>query len=193
MIRLRLLFGIVFTIFAIKVSGQKYVPATFVLISGKTINCFMKDHSPRDYLGIPSYKYKLTEDGNAMMMDQDSLKELRVNGRIYESLNIHSDTSKVKMKLLMLEIDGAIKVYSWYRTSYSGTLGGGPMYAGGGYQYYLKKGNSPLWIYRKNWFKKDTKEFFKDDPELAEKVGTPGYYEKDLNRMVEEYNQRHSK
>jgi len=188
--------GILLTTLVVKVHGQDFVSGTIVSKSGQTIRGYIKNIHSDDYLFRSKIKYRLKEEGKTLTIDRDSIQEMSVKGEHFLALNVSEDSTRIKMDLLWLLVDGPVKYYMGvkdknhaYAIGANGATTEEPQAVKG---YYLQKGNSPLWWPRYSWFNKDLKEYFNDDPQFAEKIGTKGYMAKDMKKMVEEYNQRHS-
>lgn len=193
MLRLRFVIGIFMAILSFNAEGQDYVPGSFVLKSGKVINCLIKSHQPEYFLWHTNYKYRLSPKEKPLIMNRDSIQEMKVNKELFQSINISSDSTKVIKDLLWVLEDGAIKYYN----GSGGTTMAVPTPNGqmvGGTRTivsYIKKGNEPLWNFNLFAFRKEMKEFLKDDPELAAKIGTNGYYVSNIRKIIREYNERH--
>lgn len=197
MFRLKIIVGILLTTLGVKVNGQEFMPGTILSKSGQSINGYIKNMNGEDYLFKSKIKYRLSEHGKTLGIDRDSIQEMKVKGEVYLSMNIIDDSIKKKMDLLWLLVDGPLKYYMGVKDknyAYSiGANGASTVEAGVEKGYYLQKGNDLLFWPRYSWFNKDLKEYFNDDPELADKIGTKGYMPKDMKKIVMEYNQRHSK
>jgi hypothetical protein len=194
MMNFKFLCGFVLCIVAVNVYGQNFKPGTIVTKSGKTINCIIQNIYTEDYIFHDKVRYRLGEKEKTKTIDKDSIQEMKVKGETFESVNISDDSTKVKMDLLWLLVDGSVKYYMGVKFHMYGMVGGPGAIPMGGRQkakcHYLKRGNDPVWWYSFSWSRRDLKEYFKDDPELAGKIGTK-YFENNVKEIVQEYNSRH--
>ena len=115
---------------------------------------------------------------------------------VYDNLQLSSSWTSQRNKFLKLEVDGIVRLYDYYATSYSpGTYssGSGMMTGGGSYVYerfVLQRNDGELMRPRGLRFKKDMAEFFADCPELIEKIEAGLFRKSDLEVIVREYNSK---
>lgn len=97
---------------------------------------------------------------------------------------------------LKLEVEGKVNMYSYYSTQSSpgiynpstGLSTGGMTYSVE--RYVLQKGDGNLWQPRALTFRKDLVDYFKDCPDLVEKVEAKFFRKDDLEAIVMYYNSR---
>jgi hypothetical protein len=137
-----------------------------------------------------------------MTLKPDDAKEISFtyNGQKIRMLSVVDNlqmtsmfASNVKV-FLKLELDGKVKLFDYYATSYSPGIyspGTGMMGGGSSYTYerlVMQRDDGPLVRPRGLYFKKDMAEFFQDCPELVERINAKVFKKGDLEIMVREYN-----
>jgi len=141
-------------------------------------------------------------DGTKVILRPDDAKEIRFNDGYedirmlsrYNSLGIGSIFSTSSNIFLRLEIDGNVKLFSYYYTQSSGGMyngATGTMTGGYSYsveKYILQKGELELKRTKGLMFRKDMVEYFSDCPELAEKIKEKEFRKGDMISIVRFYN-----
>ena len=145
------------------------------------------------------YKIKYVDAaGNKCKLYPNQAKEIQFthNNTLYrmqskfDNLSPNSDgESKIFLKL---EIDGKIKLFSYYIRQ-TMTTGGGPnsvpMTTSSTYsKYILQKGNNDLVRYGKMNFNLDMPVFLKECPDLVKKIEDKTYHRNDIEAIITYYN-----
>lgn len=97
---------------------------------------------------------------------------------------------------LRIEVEGKVNMFTFYSTQsspglYNPTMGmstGGVTYSAE--RYVLQKNDDLLWSPRSLSFKKDMSEYFKDCPDLVQKIQDQSFRKDDLEAIVHYYNSR---
>lgn len=149
------------------------------------------------------YKVKYFDStGIKIVLRPDNAKEIQFkyedeNVRMlsrYNSLGLGNIFSMSTNIFLKLEIDGELKLFSYYYTQRSaGTYNASTGMMTGGYsysveRYILQKGNGELKRPKGLTFKKDMLEYFSDCPKLVEKIESKDFRKDDLESIVRFYN-----
>jgi hypothetical protein len=97
-----------------------------------------------------------------------------------------------KYIFLKLEIDGPLRLFTYYRQQQSGGYYNGTTWTGSySYtieKYVLQKNGRELFRPAGMFFKKDMAAYLSDYPELAQKVLNKEFRQRDMEEIVEEYN-----
>ena len=148
------------------------------------------------------YKVKYYDSkGNKVVLKPDQAKEIRFNDGFEDvrmlsrvnSLDLGNIFSLSTHIFLKLEIDGKLKMFSYYYTQHSagmyngttGTMTGGYSYSVE--KYILQKKGQELKRPKGLFFRKDMAEYFSDCPELSKKIKEKDFH-KDVGRIVQYYN-----
>lgn len=113
---------------------------------------------------------------------------------VVNSIGLGNPLASSNQIFLKLEIDGHLKLYSYfYSQSSPGMVNPATGIMGGGYsynmdRYVLQKGDGELKKIKGASFKKDMSEYFSDCPSLAQKIENKEFRKDDLESMVNIYN-----
>jgi hypothetical protein len=179
---------------AILVSLQSYCQkekGTITLLNGSVLSGLVKATST-------SFKFKQNENSETIKYDYNDVISATVINSENEELKyeyIYVDYQK-KPLLLTVMIDGYLKLYGGFSTSY----GGGGMGAGMGFSssstYHIKRTTDKIGQYfiaygyvPKIGFKKVVQSYFTDCPQLQEKVEKGEFKKDDYKDIVKFYNQ----
>jgi hypothetical protein len=149
------------------------------------------------------YKVKyFNPSGVKIIVKPDQAKEIQFNYNnenirmisVYNSLMLGNLFTNCDNIFLKLEIDGKLKLFSYYYTQQSagyynaatGTMSGGSAYSIE--KYILQKGNEELVQPYGLGFKKDMAEYFSDCLELAQKIRNKEFRKNDIEAIVHYYN-----
>lgn len=163
---------------------------TITLLNGTVLSGLVKVTSS-------SFKFKATEDSETIKYDYNDAISATVTNSKNEELKyeyVYVEYQK-KPLLLTVVIDGYLKLYGEYTTSF-----GGGMALGTGYRststYHIKRANDKFGQYfvaygyiPKIGFKKVVKNYFTDCPELQNKVASDEFKKDDFKKIVTYYNQ----
>jgi hypothetical protein len=177
---------------AILVSLQSYCQkekGTITLLNGSVLSGLVKATST-------SFKFKQNENSETIKYDyNDAISATVINSENEELKYEYVDYQK-KPLLLTVMIDGYLKLYGGFSTSY----GGGGMGAGMGFSssstYHIKRTTDKIGQYfiaygyvPKIGFKKVVQSYFTDCPQLQEKVEKGEFKKDDYKDIVKFYNQ----
>jgi hypothetical protein len=139
--------------------------------------------------------------GNRFVLLPDQAKEIRF---VYDDKNIRMLSRSITMNsgifssgrkiFLKLEIDGYLKLFTYYYTQSSpGTYNSSTGTTTGSYsytveKYVLQKGGGELMWPRRHAFKKDMTTYFIECPELTEKIENGDFKKVDMELIVTFYN-----
>jgi hypothetical protein len=145
------------------------------------------------YIDSTGKKITLIPDNVKEVQFRYDFQDIRLLSR-FNSLGSRSIFSSSANILLKLEIDGTVKLFSFYYTQRSpgmynpstGATTGGFSYSEEGYV--LQKGDDDLKGITRLSFKKDMAEYFKDCPTLVKKIVDRDFRKDDLVSIVRFYN-----
>lgn len=181
---------IIVILFSLKSFSQKE-KGTITLINGKVLSGLVKATSS-------SFKFKENINSEAIKYDFNEAVSATVVNNKNEEIKyeyVYVEYQK-KPLLLTVVIDGFLKLYAEFSTSYSG----GGMGVGMGFRssstYHIKRTTDKLGQYfiaygyiPKVGFKKVVQSYFTDCPQLQEKVESGEFKKDDFEKIVEFYNQ----
>jgi len=178
-----------------------------IISQGKVVNVTIKIPSFTFFMSSSSYEqlqYKVKyfdEAGNKHILRPDYADEIQFEdgGQLVRmlsrpnTLNLGNIFNMSKNIFLKLEVDGELKLFSYFYTSRSPGMYTGAGMMMGGYTYtverfILQKGNGNLKRPRTLTFRKDMADYFSDCPDLVNKIENKYFKQNDLNSMVAYYN-----
>jgi hypothetical protein len=187
----------------------KKIPGKIVLNNGETIDVtflipFGFLNSQPTYTKLQMRARYVDRSGKKVVIKPDDAKEISFNFKgqnirmisVNDDLGLQSIFSSQQRAFLKLEIDGALRLFTYYFTqnspgmynSATGTMSGGTYYNVD--KFVLQKKNGPLKQPRGISFRKDMSEYFSDCPELVERIQKRDLRKGDLEIMVMEYNKK---
>lgn len=141
----------------------------------------------------------IDNSGNKVKLKPSDAKEVRFEYESdtirmlsrFDNISYNSDGSE--KIFLKLEIDGTIKLFSYfvshsYMSAPSGPGGIGMMYSSTSHKYVLQKGYADLVQYSKINFKDDLPVFLKKCPDLVKMIQNKVYIKSDIERIINYYN-----
>jgi xanthine/uracil/vitamin C permease (AzgA family) len=145
------------------------------------------------YIDSTGKKITLIPDNVKEVQFRYDFQDIRMLSR-FNSLGSRSIFSSSANILLKLEIDGKLKLFSYYYTQSSpgmhnpstGTMTGG--YSSSVEKYVLQKGGDDIKRPKGITFRKDMAEYFKDCPALVKKIEGKDFRKDDLVSIVRFYN-----
>src|SRR5688572_3920908 len=190
-------------------ADAKKIPGKIVLNNGETINVtllipFGFLSSQPTYTKLQMRARYIDASNKKVVIRPDDAKEISfdLNGQTIRMISVNDDLglqslfASQKRAFLKLEIDGALRLFTYYFTQHSpGMYTGSPGGMTGGTYYnvdkfVLQKKNGPLKQPRGISFRKDMSEYFSDCPELVERIQKRDLRKGDLEIMVMEYNKK---
>jgi hypothetical protein len=196
----------VFVVFALTTNAAKKVEGFILYDNNQSVKVVFL--IPSGFLNSePAYQklqYRVSyiQNNVKLTLKPDDAKEISFtyNGQTIRMLSVVDNlqmgspfSSKVKV-FLKLVVDGEIKLFDYYATSYSPGIynpGTGMMGGGSSYTYerlVMQRGDGPLVRPRDFYFKKDMTEFLQDCPKLVERINEKVFKKSDLELIVREYN-----
>lgn len=181
---------IIVILFSLKSFCQKE-KGTITLLNGKVLSGLVKATSS-------SFKFKENINSEAIKFDfNEAISAIVVNSKNEEIKYEYVYVEYQKKPLLLtVMIDGFLKLYAEFSTSY----GGGGMGFRSSSTYHIKRTTDKLGQYfiaygyiPKVGFKKVVQSYFNDCPQLQEKVEKGEFKKDDFEKIVEFYNQNCAK
>lgn len=201
----RLLIIAILLIFFNQVEAKK-IPGYFISNSNDTVRVTfnISVSSTRPYFDSMEWRIKYYDAKNKKhILLPNMAREISLNykGKQFIMLSekntlgfVGSPTREHEYIFLHLLKSGKVMLFKYYRKApgpgMNNEFGGESAYFYGADDYILKKGQQALFKVRDITFKKDMSEYFSDDPDIVQKIEDKTYKIRDIEEMVDEYNDR---